>query len=268
MLKWLLLCLLLFNMSCYANESTIEVIPLHNRSSLELQSILTPMLEDSERIIANRSNLIIKATPARQQEIKELIEKLDTVLNNLSITVIQSRTKTAQQLNASAKLRVNIPIDHPAKSSTHIKGYFAQTAGLSKSDSTQVVKTLEGQTAYIRVGNIHPIQNTHYYDSPYGQHSISSNTQYIEATTGFRVIPRLTADADQVILDITPWSDKMTRNGQIETQGGHTTIRVNLGEWVEIGGFSENSQLSEKGSFSRTYSSSNKNMHILIKVEK
>ncbi len=61
--------------------------------------------------------------------------------------------------------------------------------------------------------------------------TVQHNT--IEATTGFEVTPRLVGQ--QVELDVAPWSDRFNNQGQIETQGANTTIRVNLGEWVDLG---------------------------------
>lgn len=267
MLNILLLLLSLFSIPSSANETVMEVLPLFNRSAIELQAIITPLLDNSEQIIANRSNLIIKATPARQEEIRKLLKQLDTRLNNLSITVLQSRTKTAQKLNASANIRLGIVSNQPSNVSGKISGRFAQTEGFKHSDSTQIINTLEGKTAYIQTGKIFPVQLTDIYESGSGYPVISSNTQYIEATTGFLVTPRLTGK--QVTLEIEPWSDKInSRNSTVETQSGHTTIRVDLGVWVEIGSINEHSRISNNGTLSHAYSTANKNMHILVKVEK
>jgi type II secretory pathway component GspD/PulD (secretin) len=266
MLKILFIFLSLFSITSIANETVMEVIPLYNRPASELQPLIRPLLEGSEHVIANGSNLIIKASPRRIIEIKNLLKNLDTQLTNLAITVLQSRTRSAEDLNASANIRLHVPIDHPSKTSGRIRGRFAQTEGLSNSESTQVVRTLEGSPARIKTGKVHPIQNIHVYDSGYGHPSISTNTQLIEATTGFIVTPRLTGN--QVTMNISPWSDTMNNSGIIDTQGASTTIRVNLGEWVEIGGADEHSQRSSRGVFSREYSTDNNNLRILIKVEK
>ncbi len=264
MLKRLFLLLSVFSIASYANESVMEIIPLYNRPAFELQPILNPLLESSERIIANGSTLIIRATPRRLNELKGLIKQLDVPLNNLSITVLQTRTKTAHGLNASADIRLHFPARRSSKFSGQIGGRFAQTEGFKNSDSTQVVKTLDGQAATIRTGKIHPVQNFSIYDSGYP--TISSNTQFIEATTGFIVTPRLTGQ--QVTLQITPWSDRLNHSGTFDTHGANTTLRVNLGEWVEIGGVSEQSQRTRNGLLSHSYSTANDNLRILIKVEK
>ena len=267
MLKILFLFLSLFCIVSHAKESIMAVIPLNNRPAFELQSILSPLLENSERLIANGSNLIIRATPARLQELKGLIRQLDAPLNNLTITVLQSRTKTANELNASANISLRYPGRRAGRLSGQIGGRFAQTEGAKNSDSRQIIKTLDGQSAIIRTGEIHPVQNFSIYDSGYGYPAISSHTQLIEASTGFEVTPRLTGQ-QQVTLQISPWSDRLNQSGTFDTQGASTTLRINLGEWVEIGGVSEQTQRSRYGALSRSYSTANDDLHILIKVDK
>ena len=248
MFKILFLFFTLFSTTCVANNAVMEIIPLQNRPASELQALISPLLERSERIIANGTNLILKATPARQKELSNLINRLDSRLNNLLITVIQSRTKTAQQLNNSARINVEIPLNKLSNLSGSFRGHFGRTEGLKNSESTQQIRTLEGKAALIKTGKTHPITNINIYGSGYGHPNISTNTQFIEATTGLMVIPRLTGN--RVIMQITPWSNKMNNHGTIDTQGAHTSIQVNLGEWVEIGGISEQSQSSANRNFS------------------
>ncbi len=267
MLKIIFILLsLFFSTFCIANESVMQVVPVNNRPASELQSLISPLLESSERIIASHSSLIIKATPSRQKELINLIEQLDTRLSNLSITVIQSKTKTAQALNSSAKIKLNFPANKPSNISVKARGRFASTEGLNNSESRQKIQTLDGKPAYIKTGKIYPVENISIYQSGYSYPVISSNTQLIEASTGFLVTPRLSGN--QVTIEVTPWSDKMNNNGLINSQSGHSTIRVNLGQWVEIGGIDEHSQLSTNRTLSHAYSTVNKNMRILIKVEK
>jgi len=265
MLKILFLFLSLLSISS-ANETAMEVIPLHNRPASELLPLISPLLGRSEHIIDNNSSLIVKASPARLEEIKLLISKLDKGLSNLSITVIQSKTKTAEELNASANIKLHIPLDHPSETSGRIRGRYGNTEELNSNDSTQVIRTLEGRPAYIKIGGIHPVNN--YTISGWNRRypDISSNTEFIEATTGFAVTARLTDKL--VTIGVSPWSDTMNNRGVIETQSASTILRANLGEWVEIGNVSESSQTTKNGYISHRYSTKDTTTHILIKVEK
>ena len=71
-----------------------------------------------------------------------------------------------------------------------------------------------------------------------------------------------------MIIDVEPWSDRFQRGGNIETQGASTSLRANLGEWVEIAG-SDTSERSERagiGVYRRGGGA--KHMRILIKIDK
>ncbi len=264
MLRPLVLCLLLASIVVQAQHTAMEVAPLYNRPASHLQPIISPLLEQSERVIANGSSLIIKATPSRLEALKDLITQLDTPLKTLTITVLQTRTKTARSLNAAADTSLSTPAQRPSKLSGHISGRFAQTEGFKNLDQSHLLKTLEGHTASIRTGKVFLMQNISNADSRHHQPLISRNTQLIAANTGFTLLPRLTGN--QVTLQISPWSDKLNPNGVFNNHQAHTTIRVKLGEWVEIGGMNQYSQSSN--TLSHAYTTANNTLRILIKIEK
>lgn len=237
----------------------MEVIPLQNRPASELQPLLIPLLEGDDRVIDDGSSLIVKAAPNRMEAIKKLIAQLDGKLNNLLVSVVQSNTKTAAELNAEAAISAS-------PSGIQMRGMIGDTRGLSGNETTQSVRTLEGQAAYIKTGMVKPVTNIGVYGSGYGYPMVGSNTQMVEATTGFAVTPRLTGE--QVVIDIEPWSDRFQRGGRIETQEAHTTLRANLGEWVEIAGNVNDDQARSEGFNTFNHSTAKNDLRILIKVDR
>ena len=260
-----LIFIILLNNISFAVETIIEIIPINNRPASEIQPLINPMLENTDRVIADGYNLIVKTTPDRLNAIKNFINTLDTRLHNLVITVIQSRQTSAEQLNAAARVNLNAPIDDLSKSSG-ITGYSGQYQNQNTNENIQTIRTLEGNTAYIKVGNAYPIQNVQIYNSGYGYPAVSTSTQLIDATTGFAVTPRLAGQ--QAILDVSPWSDKANAQGQLETQSAQSTLKFNLGEWVELGGIDESSQNSAIGNLANDRQTSEKRLRILVKVDK
>ena len=259
--------LLLMSVQIVRAEMVMEIIPLQNRTAIEVQPLIAPLLDPSDRVIANGSALIVKTSPSKLEEIKQLIKKLDTRIENLIITVIQDRNITADELNARADIRLNVPLNHPSDFSGQIRGRYNQTQDHDSRYNTQTIRTMEGTPAQIKVGKAHPIRNTTVYHPRYGYPSVSSSTEFVEATTGLSVTPRLAGD-NQVIIDVAPWSDRMNRYGMIDTQGALTTIRANLGEWVEIGGADEDSNFDRSGFLIKERSTRKDALHILVKVEK
>ena len=267
---------LFYNIS-FAAEKVIEVIPLYNRPATEIQALLNPLLEDTDHVIADGANLLVKTRPERLGEIIMLIDKLDTPLNNLIITVIQSRHSTAKDLNAAAKVNLALQRNGRIKSSGQISSKYYQTEEQSSNESTQTIRTMEGKAAHISVGKTYPTQNVQInnygYGYGYGYPAVSTSTGFIDATTGFEVTPRLVetnpgSAKQQVILDVSPWSEKLNTRGQLETRNARSTIKINLGEWVELGGSNEDSQSSSNGNLVTIHQTNQNKLHILVKVDK
>ncbi|WP_333873819.1 hypothetical protein [Methylobacter sp.] len=238
-----LIFITLLGSSAFAADTIIEVIPLSNRPAFEIVPLLAPLLGDSAQLIDNGSNLLVKTTPDKLAEIKALINQLDVRQSNLVITVIQSRQTSADELNANGRTL----------------GHVYQTQDKDADENTQTIRTMEGVPAQITAGKLYPGQN-------YSDYAYSTTTQYSEATTGFSVTPRLAGQ--QVILSVSPWSDKMNGRGQISTQNAQSTIRINLGEWVELGGAGEISNSRTNSKVINTRQADKSHMHILVKVDR
>lgn len=245
--------------------SVVEVISVYNRPASELQPLLLPLLESTDQIVPNGDSLIVKTTPERLQAITNMIRKLDNPLNNLLISVIQSRDLTAAQLNAGIGFDINVPLNNPSNPRGRVEGYYGQFQGQNNRQNTQTIRTMDGVPAHIRAGNVVPITNYQVYRDGYGYPYESRSTQLVEATTGFEVTPRLVGQ--QVMLDLSPWSDNINSQGQFQTQGANTSIRANLGEWVELGGVDESNQSSGNTPFGYNRQSGQNNLRILVKVD-
>ncbi|WP_305906788.1 type II and III secretion system protein [Methylomarinum sp. Ch1-1] len=250
----------------HAEQRILEVIPLQHRPAAELQPLISPLLEGSDRIIANGDSLIVRTTVDRLPTIQALIKKLDAALTNLIITVIQSQHKTARELNAEAAISIHMPLDQPHQSGGKMRGLAGSTEGFKNDKHTQVIRTLEGRPAHIETGNIQPLTDISIYDTGYGYPSVTSNTRLIEASSGFAVLPRLSGH--YVTLEIWPWTDEMDRPGIIATQSAHTTLRVKLGKWVEIGSINQDSESQQRGFLSHRRTTEQQAVRILLKVEK
>jgi hypothetical protein len=268
-----LIIITLLNNISFAAETITEVIPLFNRPASEILPLLSPLLEDTDRVIANGSNLIVKSAPERLGELIMLIDKLDTPLNNLIITVIQSRHNTAEELNAAARVNLNLSRNNRLKSSAGITGHYYQTDDQNSNEGTQTIRALEGNAAHITVGKTYPIQNVQIYNSGYGYPAVSTTTEFNNATTGFAVTPRLVEEnpslaEQQVILDVSPWSEKVDTRGQLETRNAQSTIKINLDEWGELGDIDENTYNGKNGNLATIRQTNQNKLHILVKVDK
>lgn len=262
-IKLLLLFVLLSNLAIA--EQTIEVIPLSSRPASEVQQLLAPFLESSDRVIADGSNLLVRTTPERLAEIRKFIKQLDKPLTNLTITVIQSRDVTADELNAAANIQLTVPRHDLSTATGRITGQYSQFQDSHSNENRQIIRTLEGNTAYIKAGVAYPLESVQRYDA-YGRPVISTGVELIDVTTGFAVTPRLAGN--QAVLEVSPWSDTFNASGQIETRNVHSTIKVNLGEWVELGAINESRQSNGTANLDYNRRAGENRLRILVKIEK
>ncbi len=260
------LALFSFSLGCIASETVMEIIPLSNRPASEIHPIIAPLLDASDSLIPNGFNLIVKTTPAKLRELKAIIKKLDNVLTNLTITVVQTQDFSAEQLNAGLGININLSVNNPSQNQGYVEGHYQQQHRKNNTDNQQVLTTLEGTAAHIKAGRHHPISHTQVYYSAFGEPIVNQQTQLVEVSTGFSVLPRL--NGEQVILEISPWSDTLQEKGNINTQEVTTTLRTHLGKWVEIAAVNQqhNSEASENLSYQQ--GSYTKRLRILVKVNK
>lgn len=250
----------------FAESSQMQVLELSYRSAEEIKFVLMPLIDPEETVVTSGYQLIVRASPARIEEIKRLIAQLDTPLQNLQITVIQGQNISAAEMNAQVSIRMPVPIKHTTHRPVGAQARFYQTQKQTLNQSTQMLKALEGQAAYIKVGQTRPLQNVTVYDNSYGPAVIVDSTVLVEASTGFEVIPRLSGDT--VVLEVLPWSEQWQNQDELSTQSAATVIRARLGEWVELGAVQQSGQEQQQGRFSRQTLKVNQDLRILVKVDK
>ncbi len=245
--------------SLHAEETVMEVITLQNRPIAEIQPLLTPLLDKNDVVSGSGFNLIVKTSPGRLESILALLEQLDTRQHNLLISVLQNSHKTAEQLNAELAIAVS-----PA--AVRLQGMGGDTRNTSSQHATQQLRTLEGQAAHIQTGQQRPVEQISVYDSGYGYAGFSSNTQMQEASNGFAATPRLVGN-NEVIIDITPWSDRFIHNQGLETQSLATSVRARLGQWVDLGASGISEQTETTGFNGINARTSTRDVHILMKID-
>ena len=242
----------------------LATIELRHRLPEEVAQIIKPMLEPNEIVIPNRSGLIVKATRERLTEINGLVQELDRKQTRLLITVSQGRGLSLETLNARAAVHASYR-EGDVRSTG--QGHFYQTDSRETGGQTQRVQTLDGQSAQVSFGEQVALPQASYAYAYGGQAMVSQGIQYRETSTGFTVTPRLSGD--QVVIDVAPWSERISRLGvgTLETGSVHTQLRINLGQWVEIGGQLESREQNTSGPLAHRYSTRSETQKFFLKVE-
>ncbi len=89
-------------------QEKLKIFPLKNRMMEEVIPIIRPLLGRNESVTGMRQQLIVRASPRKLREIKNLLGKIDGQLKNLRITVKQGLRSQLNELEA--RINGQIPI--------------------------------------------------------------------------------------------------------------------------------------------------------------
>lgn len=252
-MRFLILFLLLLH-STMVTASELDIIELRNRPAEEIIPLIKPMLNADESVSGQGFQLILKADKTRQTQIRELVSKLDRAAAQLMISVFQGSERDLRALGVDASIRyqdsdtsVRIGSDStPGKGAGAIvKNGNIQATGKVYGTRTRMqdnpvhrLRITEGNTGYIETGKSIPYFSGSIYLRN-GQQIVEPGIAYKDVTSGFYVRPRVTGD--RVILDISPHRDSLDPSGAgaISTRSAATTISGRLGEWIPLGGTTE-----------------------------
>jgi len=117
------------------------------------------------------------------------------------------------------------------------------------------LRVTEGTEGFIQTGN------------QLAYSSYNNGTEFKDVTTGFYVLPRIRGSG--VMLKVRPFknSQSNTRAGSIDTQSANTTISGRLGEWLPLGGVSEQFKRSQSSIGSSSSSEGSNKSSIWIRAD-
>jgi hypothetical protein len=226
--------------------ASITIIQLHNRPAAEVIPIVEPLLEPGDGISGQGFKLFLRAAPQTVEQVREVIDSLDTAAKTLIISVFQGSKKELSKSAISGSIRIEngkLGADIAAGDNRLSR----QSAPLHR------LRVTEGREGYIETGSRLPL--------------FSGAGGYADATTGFYVLPRL--HGDEVTLQISPFRNSLSRsgNGSIDTLQAATTISGPLGEWLPLGGVSERTERSQSDGVSQRSTRSSNEHSIWIRAD-
>jgi len=276
-----LLCFFMLPSLAPAEPTVLEVIPLKYRTIDEVIPAIRPFLDKQGALSGMQGQLIIRTTPGNLQEIKRLLDSIDTAPRRLKITVKQDvDSTTKQQLRelsgsvGTGGARVTVPgsrdnsglVIEGVRGDGSLKARVQDSQSLENDKNTQHLQVLEGNRAFIRIGQSLPIPERNVFLTPQGVRVIES-TQFRDATTGFYVLPRI--NGDRVTLEVSPQRDSPNTQspGSINIQHIVTSVSGRLGEWIDLGGLGQNKTDQTSSIGSRGDTTTIEQRTVLIRVE-
>lgn len=288
------LILLIFSLSlvtgAYAGE--FETIELRHRSAEELLPVIRPLLDRNEKVIGIGNQLVLRASPRNIQQIRRLLDSIDTPQRRLRITVMQGvdsdTAASLTEVSGSVGLggaRVTVPGGVNAGANTgggslsigrgqdSVIARVISTRSLENDKKTQQLLVMEGNRARVESGQSVAVPQRQVIQNSWGTQVIDT-TVYREVSSGFYVLPRV--NGDNVTLEIRTQNDSLAPNQNPNAPDNYPVTRIQntsgrvsgrLGEWINIGGMGQQGNLDNSTLSSRSTSRLNEQRSVLIKVE-
>jgi type II secretory pathway component GspD/PulD (secretin) len=255
----LFLFLLILQPVWAASNDPLTTIELKGRTAEEIVPIIRPLLAPEDAITGKGNLLILRTDQASVSQVRQLLQVIDRPLNNLLITVRTGADMSHEQ--SSAGISGNVVINKPGESDIDMhlsKQYQTQNRG-----STQQLRVIEGQPAFINVGQSIPYPSGTVVQTPHGSYGID----YREAPQGFYALPHLRGD--EVYIEINPRHDQPSAQGggRIDTTSMHTTVTGRLGEWLRIGGVTDTQDEHRKDIISTGEKKSDEDTEVWLRVD-
>jgi Bacterial type II/III secretion system short domain len=222
--------LLLLGWATALAQGSLEIIPLRHATAEQVLPALRPLLEPGGVLTGQRNQLIVRTSPGNLAELRRALDALDVAPRRLVIAVRFDSDVTAERSAAGVDARIS---DRGARLDARL-GESRSTEGERVDQRVQV---LEGGRAWIAAGTSRPL-------------ALRDGVVMQDIGSGFDVVPHVAGD--RVTLEIAPQRQSAgAAPGSVQSLGGATTVRAQLGEWVEIGGLEERSSREERGILSR-----------------
>ncbi len=262
----------------------LEIIQLKHRSAAEVMPIIRPLLDVDGSVSGMDYQLILRTSPRNLEQIKQVLDSIDTSPRRLRISVIQDvdRETLARMAELSGSVgigntgRISVPSTanqsglnvQVQQGNDRLNARIDSSEGRKQDHKTQQVQVIEGGLAFVRVGQSVAVPQRQVTQRPWGT-EVVEQTQFQEVSSGFYVRPRLRGDS--VTLQIDTQNDSISsmqgNYPQAEVQHATTTLSGRLGEWMEMGGLSQQQETTGGTLLGRSSSQSSEQRNIFIKVE-
>ena len=261
---------------------SIATIQLSNRPAEEVIPIVKPMLGADDAITGQGFKIFLRSSAQTLAQVKQMIEALDVAAQTLQVSVFQGNTRGLRALGIGGNINIergdaSVDIGTGRNNNGDEGGSITYStkngSGNINSTSTRMrlqdnpihqIRVTAGTEAYIETGEQIPYFSGTHWIAP---EAVAGGIEYKAVATGFYVLPRI--HGDNVTLQVSPFKNSQgnVRGGNIETQYANTTITGRIGEWLLIGGVTEQLKRSHSGTGSYSSTESRNNQSIWIKAD-
>jgi len=261
---------------------SLSIIQLQHRPAEEVIPVVKPMLAADDAISGQGFQIFLQSSPETLARVRAMIEVLDTPAKVLQVSVFQGSERDLGELGTSADAQIesgdaSVEIGSEKDNSDDTGGSitYSTTDGTVSANSIRTQKSLrdnpihhvrvtEGTEAYIETGERIP----YFYGAAWrGRRGFAGSIEYKDAITGFYVLPRIRGE--NVILEVSPFKSSWgnTDGDNIDTQSAGTTVTGRIGEWLLIGGVTEQLEQSQSTTGTTISTRGSDNSSIWVKAD-
>lgn len=264
-----LFLLLQYSLTALA-ATEFKIIDLQHRFVEDVLPIIQPLVGNDGAATGMQNHLIIRASPEKMIEIEQIISALDVARQNLKITVShQNNLQTADDnVAVTGRKRIgNVTIGtrkFPKNAPDGVQLDIESNQNNLSSNGNQFINVIDGERAYIKVGQSVPytqewVTITRRYIS------VQKTTEFVDVSTGFSVRPR--SIGNQIELEITPRIAQLNQNKYVDFDELTTIVRVNRGEWLDLGSKMQQKDEVSRAILSRSNNQQSQSNSLSIRVE-
>lgn len=220
-------------------QQALEIIPLKHRSAEQVLPVITPLLEPGAALTGTGNQLILRSSARNRQDILQVLAVIDVPARNLLIRVTQDRDTAMAGRGAQGRVAIG-------NNEVRASGRAFDTRSTGSAGSAQTVRVVEGGQAFINIGQSLPVRMQETQRVPGGTIT-RTDTVFRDLGQGFYAAPRVTGD--RVTVEISTRFDTPGRAGpgSINSQQASTTVSGRLGEWIALGGSSQQAAGTQRG---------------------
>ncbi len=244
-------------------EDIIETIQLNHQLPANIIQQIRAFMPEGTTARAYNNFIILKASPSEIAEIKNLINTLDTPLQRVKITVLNSE----ESLSDEALLQISTDIyisNRGGYGGVSVEGWSDRIR--SNIHETYQAQGIAGNAMYISMGRSIPQQQRYLVFLPYGGVGVQTDNYYLDVNSGFQAVARIQANGNAVV-DIHPVFSQFTgRHGAYEQSQIATQISGRVGEWIELGRIDNEINVENHGS-TRYHSDYQKQQTVYLRID-
>jgi len=261
---------------------SMSIIELQHRPAEEVIPIVEPMLGTDDAISGQGFKIFLQSSPETLARVRDMVGVLDTPAKILQVSVFQGSDRDLGALGISADVQIesgDASVDigdgrdngdaaggsvtySTSNGSVNVNGISTQQS--LRDNPIHHVRVTEGTEGYIETGKRIP----YFYGAAWrGRRGFAGSIEYKDAITGFYVLPHIRGD--NVILEVSPFKSSPSNTGgdNIDTQSAGTTISGRIGEWILIGGVTDQLEQAQSTTGTTIATQSRRNSSIWIKAD-